>query len=64
LIENTFSLAANLAMKHLSARDKALVEGLVTVYHELEQNKVESLDKLAQLSCPHTLIHEGEFYNK
>ena len=51
-------------MKHLSARDKALVEGLVTVYNELEQNKVESLDKLAQLSCPHTLIHEGEFYNK
>lgn len=51
-------------MKHLSARDKALVEGLVTVYNELDQNKVESLDKIAQLCCPHTLIHEGEFYNK
>lgn len=51
-------------MKNMTAQDKALVEGLVAVYKELEENKVENLDKLAELCDPYALVHEGFFYNE
>lgn len=57
-------LAANLTLKDLSAQDRTLVEGLVTGYNELENNKIESMEKLAELCDPYALVHEGFFYNE
>jgi hypothetical protein len=36
-------------MQNLSTQDKALVEGLQSTYNEIEQIKVESFDRLADL---------------
>lgn len=51
-------------MQNLSTQDKALVEGLQSTYNEIEQIKVESFDRLADLWDPYSLTHEGYFYKE
>jgi hypothetical protein len=51
-------------MQNLSTQDKALVEGLQSTYNEIEQSKIESFDKLADLWDPYSLVHEGYFYKE
>lgn len=49
-------------MKHLGDQDRALVENLIAAYGELEEGKVEDLDKLAELCDPYALVHDDYFY--
>ena len=58
------NLVEQIWTKTHDVQDRKLISGLIQSFNELNSSKLESIDKLAELWDPYSLVHEGYFYEK